>query len=304
METANQIQTQTANATATATVAAPPATELPARPAALAIDFDGPELTQQLEDTSRQIAALENETIFTRKLREALLLDPSFTGDSNSARRSPTTGSDLTSAADLLVFWENGLIYTDNHPPVTIESLQFNPNAAGKLFNMHASQRFVLETTVIVAIERALNAGWRGETQESINRQLAAARERLELLKAKIPKASVRASVEAYVRGVDAALVARVETVQAPLADLESFITTACTTIDLSFLSSIEGVEAELDAVGRIAKRWMIKAVPTDKPPCRVRADLNTIGERLASVAKQLLAASERIDSRRKLLRK
>lgn len=295
METANQTQTQTANATATVTVAGPAATELPSRPAALAIDFDGPELTQQLEDTSRQIAALENETTFTKKLREAILLDPSFTGGSNSARRSPT-GAELTSAADFLVFWENGLIYTDNHPPVTIESLHFNPNAAGKLFNIHTAERFVLEGSVIVAINQALNAGWRGETQESINRQLTAARERLELLKAKIPKVSERQAVETYVRGVYDALSARVETLQTPLADLELFISTACTTIDLDFLSAVEGMERELEKVGKTARLWMIK---TDS---RVSADLNTIGERLANVAKQLEDAAVQIDSRRKRL--
>lgn len=298
METANQTQTVTATVTATSTLstsAESSPTALPTPPRALAIDFNGPELTEQLNETAQQISALETVAKRAEELNKQVLLDPSFSGRGNLDRRPPT-GSDLTSAFDFKTAWDNNLIYTEGPPPITIESLTFNPNAAGKLFNMIDSRNYVMGAAVFVAMENALNAGWRGETRDTINRQLAAAKERLELLKAQIPKVSERQAIETYVRGVYDALSARVETIQTPLADLELFISTACNTLDLDFLSAVEGTERELEKVGKVARLWMIK------PDSQVSADLNAAGERLANVAKQLLAASERIDSRRKRL--
>jgi hypothetical protein len=260
---------------------------LPIPPAALSIDFNGPALMEDIGESNSIAESIGRVSTQTKAMRRAVLLDPSFTGRGRTDRISPTR-SNLTSAAEFLSSWEAGLIYMQGPMPYTIEGLQFNPNAAGKAFNMIDSRNYVLAGSTVSAIERAINAGWKGETQDAIDRQLAAASERLELLKLTIPRVSEGKAVETYVRDIYHYVAARLDTVQEPLAEALADPLDFTTSIDFGFLSALAGIEPELDKAREITTRWMLKLDDGG-----IAARLTAMSDQMEAAEKQVLTMAE-----------
>lgn len=280
-------------------------TSLPTAPKSIDLNFDLAALSETITKATGNVTADRNLAEACKRLRRALLNDESYDGVDKSKHSIYSPHGTLATAKEFLSFWESGLISVETRRDPDqrnlggVEVLQFGRNNSGQSFNIAHSFDHVMGAEVFAAIRLALDYHWTGETEPILANRLRADRERLEILRESLPSAETLSTVESHVQAIYQSLSTRIGTVKAPLAESLASPLDYTAPLDFAFLSSIDGISAELGDARGIARRWMLNIDDGG-----IAASLASMRDRMSDTAKQLQARAAEIETQRSRLGK